>query len=196
MLNLALAGTDPVIFLESQKLYDIGEEFTPGGVPLGYYETPEGEPVVRREGTDLTIATLGPALYTAMAAATALEKYGVSAEVVDLRFAAPLHYATLVESVKKTGGLLLVSDAVERGSFLHTVAATVTQVVFDDLDAPVVVLGSRNHITPAPELEELFFPTVDTILAAIHSRMRTLAGYTPAQDESVGELLRRAQLGV
>ena len=59
MLNLALAGTDPVVFLESQLLYDIGEQFEADGVPEGYYETPEGQPVVRREGTDLTIATLG-----------------------------------------------------------------------------------------------------------------------------------------
>ena len=196
MLNLALSGTDPVIFLESQKLYDIGEFFEPGGVPAGYYQTDEGEPIVRREGTDVTIATVGPALYTAMDAASKLQDHGVSAEVVDLRFIAPLDYEKLLASVRKTGSLLLVSDAVERGSFLHTVADTVTQVAFDDLDAPVVVLGSRNHITPAPELERLFFPEPETILDAIHTRIRPLKGYLPTTDQSETEMLRRAKYGV
>ncbi|MFZ3109481.1 MAG: thiamine pyrophosphate-dependent enzyme, partial [Rectinemataceae bacterium] len=114
MLNLALRGTDPVIFFESQLLYDIGEQFESNGVPEGYYETPEGEPAIRRQGKDVTIATLGATLYRAMDAAKALEeKYGLSAEVIDLRFVAPLNYNVLLESVRKTGRLLLASDAVE-----------------------------------------------------------------------------------
>ncbi|MDR2975076.1 MAG: dehydrogenase, partial [Propionibacteriaceae bacterium] len=149
MLNLALAGTDPVVFLESQKLYDRGEDFEPGGVPEGYYETEEGEPALRREGADLTIATLGPTLYTAIETADVLqEQYGVSAEVIDLRFVAPFNYDKLLASVKKTGRLVLASDAVERGNVLQTVASTVSQVAFDDLDAPVIVVGSRNQVTP------------------------------------------------
>ena len=197
MLNLALAGTDPVIFLESQKLYDRGEHFKPGGVPEGYYETVEGVPAIRREGSDLTIATIGPALYTAIEAAETLQRdYGLSAEVVDLRFLVPLDYDKLLASVSKTGRLVLVSDAVERGSFLHTVASTVSQVGFDDLDAPVVVVGARNQITPAPELEKLFFPTVETILDAIHARVMPLSGYLPAGDFSEPEMLRRARYGV
>ncbi len=164
-----------------------------GGVPLGYYETEEGEPAIRRQGTDLTIATLGPTLYTAMDAAARLEgEYGLSAEVIDLRFVAPLNYNTVLASVKKTGRLLLATDAVERGSFVQTVAATVSQLGFDDLDAPVVVVGARNHITPAPELETLFFPQPDTILEAVNARILPL----PAGDESTGEMLRRARLGV
>ncbi len=159
MLNRALAGTDPVVFLESQLLYDIGEQFEADGVPEGYYETPEGEPVVRREGTDVTIATLGATLYRALEAADILkDKYGISAEVIDLRYVAPLNYETVVASVKKTGRLVLASDAVTRGSFLQTVANELQNLAFDALDAPVVVVGARNHITPAPELEDLFFP--------------------------------------
>ena len=69
MLNLALAGTDPVVFLESQKLYDKGEDFEPGGVPEGYYETEEGEPAIRREGSDITIAAYGATVYKALEAA-------------------------------------------------------------------------------------------------------------------------------
>ncbi len=197
MLNLALAGTDPVIFLESQLLYDIGEQFTDGGVPEGYYETPEGEPAIRREGSDVTIATLGATLYRALEAAETLqEKYGLSAEVIDLRFVAPLNYDTLLASVKKTGRLVLASDAVTRGNFLQTVAADVSNLAFDALDAPVVVVGARNHITPAPELEDLFFPQPEWIVDAIHTRIVPLPGHVPSANFTDGELVRRTRLGV
>jgi 2-oxoisovalerate dehydrogenase E1 component len=197
MLNLALAGTDPVVFLESQLLYDKGEDFEPEGVPEGYYETPEGEPAIRREGSDITIATLGATLYRALEAADTLqEKYGLSAEVIDLRFVAPLNYEKLVASVKKTGRLVLASDAVERGSFLNTVAADIQNLAFDALDAPVVVVGSRNHITPAPELEDLFFPQPEWIIDAIHERILPLPGHVPAANFTDGELIRRTKLGV
>lgn len=197
MLNLALAGTDPVVFLESQLLYDIGEQFEAGGVPEGYYETPEGEPVVRREGTDLTIATVGATLYRALEAADILaEKYGINAEVIDLRFVAPLDYTKVVESVQKTGRLVLASDAVARGSFLQTVATDVQNLAFDALDAPVVVVGARNHITPAPELEDLFFPQAEWIVDAVHERIVPLPGHVPTSNFTDGELVRRTRLGV
>ncbi|MFZ0530938.1 MAG: thiamine pyrophosphate-dependent enzyme [Propionicimonas sp.] len=197
MLNLALAGTDPVVFLESQLLYDIGEQFEADGVPEGYYETPEGQPAVRREGTDLTIATLGATLYRALEAADILaEKYGISAEVIDLRYVAPLDYTTVVESVKKTGRLVLASDAVARGSFLQTVATDLTNLAFDALDAPVVVVGARNHITPAPELEDLFFPQPEWIVDAIHERILPLPGHVPTANFTDGDLIRRTKLGV
>ena len=197
MLNLALSGTDPVVFLESQLLYDIGEQFTEGGVPEGYYETPEGEPAIRREGSDVTIATLGATLYRALQAADTLqEKYQMSAEVIDLRFVAPLNYDTLLASVKKTGRLVLASDAVTRGNFLQTVAADVQNLAFDSLDAPVVVVGARNHITPAPELEDLFFPQPEWIVDAIHERIVPLPGHVPTANYTDGELIRRSRLGV
>ena len=197
MLNLALRGTDPVVFFESQLLYDKGEEFEPGGVPEGYYETPEGEPAIRREGTDITIAGYGATMYRALEAADVLqEKYGMSAEVIDLRFVAPLNYDTLIESVKKTGRLLLTSDAVERGNFLNTVAANVQTLAFDALDAPIAVVGSRNGITPGPELESYFFPQVEWIIDAIHERIVPLPGHVPSSNQTEGEIARRNRLGL
>jgi len=122
MMNTALAGTDPVIFFESQKCYHMAEMFVEDGVPEGYYEVPFGEPAPRRHGRDLTIITLGPALYTALKAAEELEqRFGLSAEVIDLRSVTPLNYAPLVESVRKTSKVLLVIDAVERGCVMQTV---------------------------------------------------------------------------
>ena len=196
MMNTALAGTDPVIFFESQKVYDFGEMFVESGVPDGYYEIDLAEPSVKRAGKDLTLITLGPALYTAVAAADELAKYGLAAEVIDLRSANPVNYTPLVESIRKTGKVLLVSDAVERGSVLQTVAANLTQLAFDYLDAPPVVIGSRNWITPAPELEAAFFPQASWILDAIHERILPLKGYRPVTNQTTGELSRRARSGV
>ena len=191
MLNLALAGTDPVVFLESQKLYGIGEQFEPGGVPEGYYETPEGVPVVRRTGQDLTIVTLGATLYTAMKAADELqEKYGVESEIIDMRFVNPLDYDVLVESVKKTGRVILASDAVERGNVFQNVANNLSQLCFDSLDAPPVVLGARNWISPAAEMEGEFFPQPEWLIDLVHERILPLAGHTPTTVQTTGELVR------
>jgi 2-oxoisovalerate dehydrogenase E1 component len=194
MLNLALGGTDPVVFLESQKLYDMGERFEPDGVGEAYYETPEGEPALRREGSDLTIATLGPSLYTALEAADILaDQYGLSAEVIDLRFIAPLTYDRLTSSVHKTGRLLVVSEAVERGSFMHTVASTISQTCFDDLDAPVIVLGARNHVAPAPGQDWDYFPGVSAILEAIDAKIVPLGDFGAAGGYAEAEVLREAR---
>jgi 2-oxoisovalerate dehydrogenase E1 component len=197
MMNSALAGTDPVVFFESQKIYDYGELFHEGGVPEGYYEIDLSEPDVKRRGKDLTIITFGPALYVAIEAADELHStYGLSAEVVDLRTANPLDYEPLVESVKKTGKVLLATEAAERCSVAQNVAANLTQLSFDSLDAPPVVIGSRNWITPAAELEESFFPQKDWLLDAIHERILPLPGHRPKTRQTLGELERRNRLGI
>jgi 2-oxoisovalerate dehydrogenase E1 component len=197
MMNAALAGTDPVIFFESQKLYDIGEMFEAGGVPEGYYEIELGEPSVKRRGRDLTIVTLGPTLYTAIEAADQLAaRFGVDAEVIDLRSANPVNYDPLVESVGRTGKVLFASEAVERGNYLQTVASNLAQMCFDDLDAPPVVVGARNWITPAPELEAMFFPQPAWLLDAVHEQILPLRGYQPTTNRTSGELIRRARRGV
>ena len=197
MMNAALSGTDPVVFFESQKTYDLGEMFVAEGVPEGYYEIDLCEPSLKRRGTDITIVTLGPALYTAIAAADELQaRFAISAEVIDLRTANPLNYQPLVESVARTGKVLLVSDAVERGSVMQSVASNVTQLCFDELDGPPVVLGARNWITPAAELEASFFPQVWWLLEAIHERILPLEGYESRSRQTLAELVRRERLGV
>ena len=76
--------------------------------------------------------------------------------------------------MQKTGKLVLASDACERGSFLHSIASTVTQLAFDALDGPPVVVGSRNWITPGAEMEQTFFPQPEWIIDAIHERLLPL----------------------
>ncbi len=197
MLNLALRGSDPVIFFESQRLYAEPEILVAGGVPVEYYEVPLGEPAIRKVGSDLTIITVGATLYRALDAAKVLEaQYGVSTEVIDARFINPLNYGPLVESIKKTGKVLLASDACERGSFLHTMASNLTQLAFDYLDGPPVVVGARNWITPPAELEDMFFPTQEWIVDAVHERILPLAGHKPSTRQGTAEILRRNRLGV
>lgn len=197
LMNTALAGTDPVVFFESQKLYDIGELFQKGGVPEGYYEIPIGEPDIKRKGKDITILTIGATLYVALEAADILEKkYGLQAEVIDARSIVPFHYESVLESVKKTGRILLASDACDRGSHLKDIAQAVGELAFDYLDAPPVVVGARNWITPAQEYETHFFPQPSWILDAIHQRILPLEGHVSTRSMTPRETIRQNRLGV
>lgn len=197
LMNSALMGTDPVIFFESQRLYDIGEMFHTEGVPTGYYEVPIGEPDVKRVGKDITLLTVGATLYRALDAAKILEeKHGLSAEIIDARSLVPFNYEKVIESVKKTGRILLTGDACDRGSHLKDMAQTITELAFDYLDAPPVVVGSRNWITPAHELEESFFPQADWIIDAIHEKILPLKGHIVRNNFTPQEMLRTNRLGV
>jgi 2-oxoisovalerate dehydrogenase E1 component len=197
LLASALVGTDPVVFFESQRIYDQPELFHPGGVPAGYYEIPIGEPDVKKPGKDLTILTIGATLYRALEAAKTLEeKYGLSCEVMDARSIVPFDYAPVLESVKKTRRILLTSDACERGSYLHTMASNIGRLAFDELDAPPAVVGARNWITPPDELEDAFFPFPVDIVDAVHEHIKPLPGYTVARRCNDRELVRRSAEGV
>jgi 2-oxoisovalerate dehydrogenase E1 component len=196
LMNAALVGTDPVIFFESQRIYDEPEQFVKGGVPAGYYEVPIGEPDVKKAGRDLTILTIGATLYRALEAAKQLEeKWGISCEVIDARSIVPFNYAKVIESVKKTRKILLTSDACERGSALQTMAAKITHFAFDELDAPPVVVGARNWITPADEVEDAFFPFAVDIIDSVHEHILPLKGYTLTRDCSNADQLRRCAEG-
>ncbi len=197
MLNLALRGTDPVVFFESQRLYNQPETLFADGVPTDYYEVDEGEPKLYRQGGDITIITIGATLYRALEAAERLQtEHGLSAEVIDARFLNPLNYAPLAASARKTGKVLLASDATERGSFLHTMASNISQLAFDYLDGPVAVLGARNWITPPAELDEHFFPSADWMIDMIHQRLLPLPGYQPRSEQGARTIMQRARAGV
>lgn len=197
LMNTALQGTDPVVFFESQRIYDVGEWFHKGGVPEEYYEIPFGEPDIKREGKDITILSIGATLYNVVEVADILEeKYGMSAEVIDARSLVPFDYSIVLESVKKTGRIILTSDASERGSYLKDMAQNITELAFDYLDAPPVVVGARNWIVPAHEMEDYFFPQTDWILDAIHTKVFPLDGHKVKNDFSIEEKIKRSRLGV
>ena len=197
LMQAALNGTDPVIFLESQRIYDYAEQFHEGGVPEAEYEIAFGDPDIKRKGSDITILSLGATLYRVLPAADMLqEKYGLSVEIIDARSIVPFDYTKVVESVKKTGRIIITGDACERGSVMRQMASTITELAFDYLDAPPVVVGARNWITPAHEMEDSFFPQPSWILDAINERLLPLPGHTPTRNFTTQEQIRDNQRGV
>ena len=197
LMESALRGTDPVVFFESQRIYDVGEQFHEGGVPAERYEIEFGDTNKVRDGKDVTILTIGAALYRAVDAAKQLsEKYGVEADIINIHSLVPLDYTKIIESVKKTGRVVLVSDACARGSFMNDVAKNITELCFDYLDAPPVVVGARNWITPPYEFDEFFFPQASWIIDAISEKLVPLPGHVVKDGCTEAEALRRAKLGV
>ena len=197
LMTSALNGSDPVVFFESQRIYDMGEQFHEGGVPTGEYEIEIGDTDLIRAGSDVTILTVGAVLYRAVKAADILkEKYGISAEIINLHSLVPLDYTKIVESVKKTGKVVLVSDACTRGSFLNDVAQNINELCFDFLDGPAVVVGAKNWITPPYEFDKYFFPQAEWIIDAIHENILPIEGYTPEHPVTEAEHMRRLRKGV
>jgi 2-oxoisovalerate dehydrogenase E1 component len=198
LMASALNGSDPVIFFESHRLYDTPERFRAGGVPKESYDIEIGETNLIREGGDITVLTIGAALYRAIDAADELkEKYGLEAEIINLHSLVPLNLERPVASVKKTGRLLLVSDACSRGSFAGDLARSLTELCFGSLKAPPVVVGARNWITPPFEYYSDFFPQASWILDAIDEKIIKLPGHKPTTGNYTDEeLIRRSKAGV
>ena len=166
MLKSAIRDNNPVMFVESQLLYNVK-----GVVPEEEYLVPLGVADVKREGTDISLVAWGPAVPDALKAADKLKaESGVSAEVVDLRSLVPLDMETVLRSVQKTGRCVVVSQAVNIGSFTGEVASNIQAEAFDYLDAPVLRVGAKNGIAPQSHiLEAVFLPTADDIVAAAKS---------------------------
>ena len=167
LMASALSSNDPVVFFESQRLYDKVEQFRE--VPEAYYKIAMGTPDVKREGSDLTVLTIGPSLYPALAAAEELETLGLSAEVIDVRSLVPFDYAPVLASIKKTGHLVVMTEANERGSFAMTLAANISRFGFSDLKAAPRVIGAPNWIVPGADMEDTFFPQVNDVIDVVTS---------------------------
>ena len=167
LMMTALAGNDPTMVFESQRLYDKVETFDPKGVPDGIYRLEFGQAMVRRAGDDVTLLTIGPSLYPALTAADELSSHGIEAEIIDARTLVPFDYETVLASVAKTGRLIIVCEAVERGSFANTVSSNVTRLAFADLKAAPIVLGAPNWIAPGADMEDSYAPQPHDICDAI-----------------------------
>ncbi len=197
MLSTALRENEPIILFENRRLYDIGECFYEAGVPDIRYYIPMGTADSKKEGKELSILAIGTALYKAIEAADLLsEQYGMNAEVIDARSLVPFDYETLLRSVKKTGKLVIVGDSAERASLMRDIASNVSELAFDMMDAPPVVVGARNLPISSQGQAKAILPSTDTILDAIHTKIMPLAGYTPTADFSAKERLRLTKLGL
>jgi pyruvate/2-oxoglutarate/acetoin dehydrogenase E1 component len=163
LLKSAIRDNNPIMFVESQLLYNMK-----GDVPEGEYLTPIGVADVKRQGSDLTIVSWGPAVHDSLKAADMLQAENkVSAEVIDIRSLVPLDIETILQSIRKTGRCVVASQAIHIGSYTGEIASTIMEKAFDYLDAPVVRVGAKNGIAPqAYVLEMAFLPNAKDIAAA------------------------------
>jgi len=116
--------------------------------------------------------------------------------VIDARSIVPFNYEKVLASVEKTGRIVLASDACARGSILNDMARNITELAFDHLDGPPVVVGAKNWITPPFEWDADFFPQAEWILDAIHEKILPLPGHVPQQNYTPLEQIRIAKRGV
>lgn len=169
LLKAAIRDNDPVLFLPPQEgimkaMTGVVEE-----VPEGDYVIPLNKAgLVVKEGTDVTLVTLGGMRYESMKAAQELEKQGISVEVVDPRVLIPLDKEVIFNSVRKTGKLIITHEAPTRGGFGGEIAAVVTEECFDDLKAPVKRVGALNMPIPAGFAESFVLPTAEKIIEAVN----------------------------
>jgi pyruvate/2-oxoglutarate/acetoin dehydrogenase E1 component len=162
LLKTCIRDDNPILFIEHKMLYN-----NKGEVPSEEYLIPLGKAAVRREGDDVTIVSYSRMALRAEEAGKKLADEGVSAEVIDLRCLKPLDIDCILESVKKTGRLVLVSEAYKDGNFVCDVAMKVMEFAFDDLDAPIERVCAANCPVPmSPVLEDEAIPRTDKIIAA------------------------------
>ena len=162
MIQQAIRSTDPVMFFEPKRRY-----WQKGQVNLDTPPQDLHSARVLREGTDVTIATYGPMVHTSLQAAEIAATEGVSIEVIDLRSLSPIDFPTVIDSVKKTGRLVTVSEAPNSFSVASELSARITEECFYNLQAPVIRVGGFDIPYPAAKLEEIYLPDADRILEAV-----------------------------
>tara|TARA_R110002051_G_scaffold88673_5_gene156304 strand:+ start:9631 stop:10608 length:978 start_codon:yes stop_codon:yes gene_type:complete len=167
LLKSAIRDNDPVIFMESEQMY--GDK---GEVPDGEYLVPIGVGEIKRVGTDVTIVSFGKIIKDAYKAADALEKEGISCEIIDLRTVRPLDFNMIMESVKKTNRLVILEEAWPFGNIASEITYQVQQQVFDYLDAPIIKINTADTPAPfSPVLLEEWLPNFNDVIKAVKKVM-------------------------
>jgi pyruvate dehydrogenase E1 component beta subunit len=167
LLKAAIRDNDPVVFLESEKMY--GDK---GEVPEGEYIIPIGVADVKRKGTDITLVTFGKIIKVAQEAADVLAKENISVEIIDLRTIRPLDYGSIVESIKKTNRCVVVEEAWPLASISSEIAYHLQRYAFDYLDAPVQrVTQTDTPFAFSPTLIDEALPNVARIVKAVKATM-------------------------
>ena len=165
----AIFDPNPVIVIEEMGLY-----WMKGEVPEGDYRVPLGEARMVKPGKDCTIVSYGGAVYTALEAAKILSRQGVSLEVLDLRSLVPLDKRRLLDSVKRTGRLVVLHDATRFGGFGAEIAALVAEEAFVELKSPIKRVAAPDIPVPfSPPLEKFYKPSPEMVVEAVQSIVRT-----------------------
>lgn len=160
LLISSIESNDPVVFLEHMKLYRSFRE----EVPTGEYTVPLDKASIVREGNDVSIITYGYMVREAIKAADALEKEGISAEIVDLRTISPLDTDTIIESVKKTGRAVIVQEAQRQAGIAANVAAEISEKAILHLDAPIKRVTAPDTVYPFGQAENAWIPNANDII--------------------------------
>ena len=167
LLKSAIRDDNPVLFVEHRGLYAAR-----GEVPGGDHVVPLGVAAIRRSGRDVTLLALSRMVSVALEAAEELAAQGISVEVIDPRSLAPLDLDTIVASVKKTGRLVVVHEAVVTGGVGAELAARVQEAAFDYLDSPILRVGAPFAPVPASlELEKLYVPGAARVASAVRDTL-------------------------
>lgn len=167
LLKSAIRDDNPVLFVEHRGLYAAR-----GEVPGGDHVVPLGVAAIRRSGQDVTLLALSRMVSVALEAAEELAAQGISVEVIDPRSLAPLDLDTIVASVKKTGRLVVVHEAVVTGGVGAELAARVQEAAFDYLDSPILRVGAPFAPVPASlELEKLYVPGAARVASAVRDTL-------------------------
>ncbi len=170
LLKTALREPNPVVFFEDKVMY----AKVKGPVPEEEYTIPFGKADIKRTGSDVTLVALSRMVHPALAAAEKLAEEGIQAEVIDPRTLTPLDEETLIHSVAKTGGAVIVDEGYQHFGVTAELAAVIAYGAFDYLDAPVERLGAMDVPIPfSPPLEFATIPDEAKIIAAVH---RVMAG--------------------
>ncbi len=163
LLKAAIRDEDPVVFLESEKMY--GDK---GEVPEGEYIIPIGVADIKRKGTDVTIVSFGKIIKVAYEAAEELAKENIHAEIIDLRTIRPLDYHTIVESIKKTNRCVVLEESWPLASISSEIAYHLQRYAFDFLDAPVErVTQTDTPFAFSPSLIDEALPNVNRLIKAV-----------------------------
>jgi pyruvate dehydrogenase E1 component beta subunit len=171
LLIQSIRDDDPVMFFEHKMLYDVEED-----VPEDSYALPFGEANILRDGDDATIVALGRMVGQSIAAAQALAKEGIECEVIDPRTTSPFDEDTIVESVERTGRLVVVDESNPRCSMATDIAALAAERAFRALKEPVKLVTAPHTPVPfSPALEDLYLPNADKIAKAVRSIARSKA---------------------
>ena len=167
LLKSAIRDDDPVLIMESEKMY--GDK---GEIPENEYLIPIGKADVKRKGDNVTIVSFGKILKVVHEAAEALQKEGISCEVIDLRSIRPIDYDTIIESVKKTNRCVVVEESWPLASISSEIAYHIQRYAFDYLDAPVFrVMQSDTPFAFSKTLIEEALPNVKKIVDAVKSTL-------------------------
>ncbi|VEU74325.1 pyruvate dehydrogenase E1 component, beta subunit [Mycoplasmopsis citelli] len=169
LLLAAINDPDPVIFLENKKIYRAGKQ----EIPAEYYEVEIGKANVLVEGTDLTLVTYGAQVHESLSAMKKLRETNpeISIELIDLRTIKPLDHTTIIESVKKTGRLLVVHEAVRSFSVSAEIMARVNEKAFEYLQAPMARLTGYDITVPLPKGESFHAINDDKIVEKVKEVM-------------------------